>query len=230
MQQAGIAAVALVALIATGCAAAAAENQADNIEAENVVILAGQLGSDWSAMKNAPDVDKEQAITVAASAEAAKCLRPRPDVSAIASGDWMSNSTVGGIMFNQTVYHRSAVDADGLAGQLADPAVMECYRKISLPAFEDSASGNGVTVTDAAVSPVLVAAPEGTKAVGLRYTATLHQPDGSTLAIREDQTSVFVGRAEAMVMVGGPADAFPEDSAKFAIGMVGGRLIKADTK
>lgn len=230
MQKAGITAVALVALIATGCTAAAAENKADNIEAENIVILAGQLGPDWPAMRNAPDVSKDEAITVAASTEAAKCLRPKPDVSAIASGDWMGNSTVGGFMFNQTVYHRSTIDADKLAAQFADPAVMECYRKIALPAFVDSASGDGSTVTDAAVTPIPVAAPAGTKAVALRYTATLHQPDGSTFTVREEQTSVFVGRAEAMIVVGGPADAFPEPTAQFAIGMLGGRLLKADTK
>ena len=42
-------------------------------------------------------------------------------------------------------------------------------------------------------------------------------------------TSLFVGRGEALVIVGGAVDGFPESIEQLVVGMIAGRLLKADT-
>ncbi len=232
MRKAGIVAVSIVALVAAGCTSASAENSADNTEAENIVVYAGQLGPDWTQAENTPEFNGDKhPLTLAASSEAQRCFRPNPSggATATASGDWMDNQTSGGFVYNQVVYYRNVVDADALAADFGDPAMFDCWRKLALPAFAKSASMHGKTLTDAAVGLVPVAAPAGTKAVGIRFTGNLHQPDGSVVPIREDATSLLVGRSEAFVMVGGAVDGFPESTEQLAAGLIAGRLLKADT-
>ncbi len=232
MRTTGIVAVSIAALLAAGCTSAGAENRADNTEAENIVVYAGQLGPDWTQSETTPDFNgDEQPLTLAASTEVQQCFRPAPSdgTTATASGDWMNNQTSGGFVYNQVVYHQNPVDADALAADFADQAKFDCWRKLALPAFTKSASTQGQTMTDAAVALFPVTAPAGTKAVGIRFTGTLHRPDGSVVPIREDATSLFVGRSEAFVLIGGAADGFPESTAQFVAGMIAGRLLKADT-
>ena len=227
MRTAGIVAVSIAALVAAGCTSAGAENSA-----KNIVVYSGQLGPDWTQSETTPDFDGDkQPLTLAASTEAERCSRPAPSdgPTATASGDWIENQTSGGFVYNQVVYHQNAVDADALAADFADPAMFDGWRKLALPAFAKSASTQGQTLTDATVALVPVAAPAGTKAVGIRFTGTLHQPDGRVVPIREDTTSLFVGRSEALVMVGGATDGFPESTEQLVAGMIAGRLLKADT-
>ena len=71
MRTAGIVAVSIAALVGAGCTSAAAESSADNTEAENIVIYAGQLGADWTQSENTPDFNGDkQPLTLAASTEA----------------------------------------------------------------------------------------------------------------------------------------------------------------
>ena len=222
-----------VAVLALGaCSSAGAESEADNVEAENIVIYAGQLGPDWQQNDdvNLPHGD-DFGTTLASSLEARRCFKPRPpiDYTASANGDGMVNSVSGASIANQVTFHEKPVDVDALIAQFSDPSMFTCWREIGeRDLARELAKSGEVQISGLASAVVPVSSPPGTRALGIHITGTFHVADGTQVPMRFDFVALFKGRAEAIIVVTAP-NAFPEDVEALVVNMIGERMVKADT-